>query len=99
MFHVTLEWGTVSGMEVTAVASIAVSSHCARNWKLVTGAVLGYELVSALTKSARKRGLVEREIPFLTEIIRSQPRPVRLAVTVGLALVFHDHFDSRKVFG
>lgn len=69
------------------------------NWKITSSAVLAYEVVAALSKSAKRRGVTAFEIPLITEVVRALPRPARFAATAVVACVIHDHFDTQRMFG
>jgi len=78
---------------------MACNSHCQRNWKLASGAVLIWEGSAAASKALHAHGVTPVSLPFITELVRALPRPLRIIATLAIAAVVHDHFDTRKVFG
>lgn len=63
-------------------------------WQMASGAVLGYEGLAAMSKAGKHHKLLPFELPFLTEMIRPLPKPVRVVVTFLIGVVVYDHFNE-----
>lgn len=63
-------------------------------WRITVAAVLGYESIAGLSKTARRKGLSDDELPFLTEIIRPLPLPIRVGLAVAVGLMTYDHLNE-----
>jgi hypothetical protein len=57
-----------------------------------------HRAAAGATGTAHRRGLLGWRVPYLTEVIRSQPRPVQIGAWGALSAVIFDHLVTGRVF-
>lgn len=58
-------------------------------WRVTCFSVLGYEAIAIASRG---------RVPYVTHLVRRLPRPARFVVTVVIATIVHDHFDTQRIF-
>lgn len=58
-------------------------------WRSAAVTLLGYETAAFITKG---------RVPFVTDVVRGLPRPLRWMVIAVISAAVADHLDSQRIF-